>query len=138
VSIRIVIADDQKTVRSGVRKIIENADDMEVIAEAGDGLKTIEIVKEFLPDVVILDMIMPRLNGIEVTQRIRSGSPGVKVIALSVYSDERYVLGMINAGASGYILKEDVFRELCVAVRTVVKDENYVSKGLRKLNRISL
>ncbi len=125
-SIKIILADDHEIVRSGIRNLLENQEDMEVIAEAENGRALVKLVKELLPDVVVLDVSMPELNGIEATRQIISECSGVKVLALSMHSDRRFVGGMLEAGASGYLLKGCNFEELLKAIRAVVKDQAYL------------
>lgn len=128
--IRIVIADDHMIVKDGLRSLLERQPDMEVVAEANDGRTALEYVNNLLPDVVIMDISMRELNGIEATRMVTSQSPGVKVIALSMYSDKQFIKGMLKAGASGYMLKDSAFKELIVAIQTVVRNKIYISPGI--------
>jgi DNA-binding NarL/FixJ family response regulator len=125
--IRIILADDHKIMRDGLRALLEKESGMEVIAEAQNGRKALQLAREASPDVVIMDIGMPDLNGIEATRRIVSDVPGVKVIGLSMHSDRRFVAGMLSAGASGYLLKDCAFEELSFAVRAVVVGQTYLS-----------
>ncbi len=125
--IRILIADDHKIVRDGLRALLEKEPDMEVIAEAEDGQSTVRLTGELLPDVVVMDVGMPELNGIEATQQILAKHADIKVIALSMHSDKRFVGGMLKAGASGYLLKDCAFGELAHAIRAVFSDQTYLS-----------
>jgi DNA-binding NarL/FixJ family response regulator len=104
--------------------------DMKVVAEAEDGRSVLRLVKEFSPHVVIMDISMPGLNGIEATRQIVAECPGVKVIALSMHSDSLFVLNMLKAGASGYLLKDCALEELVKAIRTVVNQKTYLSPGI--------
>src|SRR5512135_256038 len=104
--IRILISDDHKIVRDGLKTLIEKAAGMEVIAEADSGLKTVQLAEKLNPNIVIMDVSMPDMNGIEATRKIVQETPGVRVIGLSMHSDRKYVLGMLEAGASGYLLKD--------------------------------
>ena len=126
-SIKIILADDHKIVRDGLRSLLEKHSGMEVIAEAADGRNALKLVRELKPDVIVMDITMPDLNGIEATRQITSGYPDVKVIALSVHSDKRFVLGMLQAGATGYLLKDCAFEELADAIRAVVETHTYLS-----------
>jgi DNA-binding NarL/FixJ family response regulator len=126
-SIKIVLADDHKIVRDGLRSLLENQQDIEVVAEAEDGRTTVKQAQKFSPDVIIMDISMHDLNGIEATRQIIAKSPGVKVLALSMHSDKRFVTGMLRAGASGYLLKESAFRELVNAIRVVALNQTYLS-----------
>ena len=126
-SIRIILADDHKIVREGLRALIEKQPNMEVIAEAQNGRTAVELVQKLLPEVVIMDVVMPDLNGIEATRQIVAKAPGVKVIALSMHSDRRFVVEMLKAGASGYLLKDCAFEELVNAIRAVVVNRTYLS-----------
>lgn len=125
--IRVVIADDHKIVREGLRSLIEKQPGMEVVAEAENGRTTVQKVEEVSPDVVVMDISMPDLNGVDATRQITSRFPSVKVIALSIHSDKQFVAGMLSAGASGYLLKEGDFRELTNAIRMVVSNQVYLS-----------
>ncbi len=125
--IRVVIADDHKIVREGLRSLIEKQPGMEVVAEAENGRTTVQKVEEVSPDVVVMDISMQDLNGIDATRQIISRFPSVKVIALSIHSDKQFVAGMLSAGASGYLLKEGDFRELTNAIRMVVSNQVYLS-----------
>jgi len=129
-SIRVLIADDHKIVREGLRSLLEKQPDMEVVAEAEDGRIALSLVQETLPNVVIMDVAMSNLNGIEATRQIMIKAPGTKVIALSMYSDRRFIMGMLNAGASGYLLKDCAFEELAEAIRTVATDRTYLSPAI--------
>jgi two-component system response regulator NreC len=127
VNIKILLADDHKIVRDGLRTLIEKENGMEVVAEAEDGRSAVKQAKKLLPDIVIMDITMPDLNGIDATRAIIEEAPRVKVIALSMHSDRRFVSGMLEAGASGYLLKDSAFEELATAIRAVVANQIYLS-----------
>ena len=129
-AIRIIVADDHQIVRQGLRLLLEAEPDMEVIAEADNGRKVLKKAQELLPDVIIMDLSMPELNGIEATRQILSEVPETKVVALSMHSDSLFVLNMIKAGASGYLLKDCALEELIKAIRTVVSRKTYLSPGI--------
>jgi len=128
--IRIILADDHQIVRQGLRILLEAEPDMEVIAEADNGRKVLKQAQELGPDVIIMDLSMPELNGIEATRQILSGAPDVKIVALSMHSDSLFVLNMIKSGASGYLLKDCALEELVKAIRTVVDQKTYLSPGV--------
>jgi two-component system response regulator NreC len=129
-AIRIIVADDHQIVRQGLRLLLEAEPDMEVIAEADNGREVLKKAQELLPDLIIMDLSMPELNGIEATRQILSGVPETKVVALSMHSDSLFVLNMIKAGASGYLLKDCALEELIKAIRTVVSRKTYLSPGI--------
>jgi two-component system, NarL family, response regulator NreC len=124
---KILLADDHKIIREGLRSLLERQPDMEVVAEAQDGLSTVRLTHKLLPDVVIMDIGMPEMNGIDATRQIVTEIQGVKVIALSMHSDRRFVLQMLKAGASGYLLKDSAFEELILAIHTVTANQPYLS-----------
>ncbi len=125
--IKIILADDHKIIREGLRALLEKEPDMEVVGEANDGIATVRLTKNLNPDIVIMDIGMPDMNGIEATRQIISETKGVKVIALSMHSDRRFVLQMLKAGASGYLLKDSAFEELALAIKTVMLGQPYLS-----------
>jgi two-component system, NarL family, response regulator NreC len=129
-SIRIILADDHAVLRHGLSKSFQNEKDMEIIAQAKDGRSTVELVKELKPDVVIMDIGMPDLNGIEATRQIIRDFPRIKVIALSMHSSKNFIIEMFKAGASGYLLKDCEFDELVNAVRIVVANKTYISPSI--------
>jgi len=110
--------------------LLEKQPDIEVVAEAENGLATLKLVDETAPNIVIMDVAMPDLNGTEATRQIIAKAPTVKVIALSMYSDRRFVIGMLSAGASGYLPKDCAFEELVQAIRTVAADRTYLSPSI--------
>ena len=126
-SIRILLADDHTIIRQGLRSLLEKEPEMEVVGEAEDGRKALRLVQELVPDIIVMDITMPNLNGIDATHKIVSKFPEVKVIALSIHSNKRFVAGMLKAGASGYILKECLFDELVQAIRAVAGGVRYLS-----------
>jgi DNA-binding NarL/FixJ family response regulator len=126
-SIGILIAEDHAIVREGLRSLIEKDPYMEIVGEADDGRTAVELVRELLPDVVIMDITMPNLNGVEATRQITSEFPQVKVIALSIHSNKRFVADMLGAGATGYVLKECLFDELVQAIKAVAAGDSYLS-----------
>jgi DNA-binding NarL/FixJ family response regulator len=129
-AIRIIIADDHQIVRQGLRTLLEKEPDLEVVAEAEDGRRTLALVREYIPHVVVLDVEMPDLNGIEAARQILAEFPQVKVIALSMYSDRRFVVNMLKAGANGYLLKDCAFEELSQAIRLAMSNRIYLSPGV--------
>lgn len=128
--IKIILADDHQIVRHGLRSLLSSEPDMEVVGEADNGRAVVRLVQEKSPQVVIMDISMPDLNGIEATRQIIAESPGVKIIALSMHSDSLFVLNMFKAGASGYLLKDCALEELVKAVRTVLSRKIYLSPGI--------
>jgi two-component system response regulator NreC len=129
-SIKIILAEDHKITREGLANMLKDQPGMEVVGEAGNGREAIQLAHEFAPDLVIMDVTMPGLNGIDATRIITSSSKNVRVIALSMYSDKQFVQGMMQAGASGYLLKDCAFDELVHAVRAVFKGDTYLSPGI--------
>jgi two-component system response regulator NreC len=132
-SIRIIVADDHRIVRNGLRTLLNSEPDIEVIAEAENGRKTIQLTRELSPDVVVMDITMPDLNGIEATRQILAEFPQVKIIALSMHNHEQFVTGMFMAGASGYLLKDCSVDELAAAIRAAAKGEVYLSPGVANM-----
>jgi two-component system response regulator NreC len=129
--IKVLIADDHQIVRDGLRSLLEKEPDMEVVGEAEDGRTILKMLKELVPDVIIMDVAMPDLNGIEATRQINHEFAEVKVIALSMHDDRRFVINMLKSGASGYLLKDCAFRELARAIRLVVTaNKIYLSPGI--------
>ncbi|MFZ5447248.1 MAG: response regulator [Thermodesulfobacteriota bacterium] len=125
--ITILLVDDHKILRQGLRTLLAKEPDMEVVAEAEDGRDAVRLVRELSPKVVIMDVGMPDLNGIEATRQILQESPETKVVALSMHSDRRFVSNMLKAGASGYLLKDSAFEELATAIRMVMARKTYLS-----------
>jgi DNA-binding NarL/FixJ family response regulator len=132
-SLRILLADDHKIMREGLRTLLEKQPDMEVIAEAENGRTTVALSRKLKPDVVIIDIAMPDLNGIEATRQIIADTPDVKVTALSMLSDTKFVREMLSAGASGYLLKDSAFEELGKALHTIVNNQTYLSPKIASL-----
>ncbi len=128
--IRILLADDHAIVREGFRSLLEKESDLEVIAEAENGRKAVQLARELTPDIVIMDISMPYLNGIEAARQIVAGNPRIKVISLSVHNDKRYIKEMLRAGISGYLLKKGAFQELILAIQTVLRNQVYLSPGI--------
>ena len=126
-AIKILLAEDHAIVREGLRAMIEKESDMEIIGEAEDGLKVVQQAQELNPEVVIMDVSMPGMNGIEATRQIKANMSNIKVLALSVHDKREYVLDMLDAGVSGYLLKDCVCSELIQAIRRVMKGESYLS-----------
>ncbi len=129
-SIRILLADDHKITRQGLRSLLEKQQDMEVVAEAENGRIAVRLAAEMAPDVVIMDVTMPDLNGVEATRQIVEASPDIRVIALSMHSDTTFVTEMLKSGAAGYLLKDCAFEELTRAIRTVINDKVYLSPSI--------
>ena len=128
--IKVLIADDHQIVRDGLRSLLTREPDMELVGEAEDGRTIMKMLLEKTPDVIIMDVAMPELNGIEATRQALHEFPAVKVIALSMHDDRRFVINMLKAGASGYLIKDCAFRELANAIRMVVKNKIYLSPGI--------
>lgn len=129
-TVKILIADDHKILREGLKSLLEKQPEFAVVAEAQDGLSAISAAKKHKPDIAILDIGMPDLNGIEVTRRIRSEMAETRVIALSMHADRRFVMGILEAGANGYLLKDSAFAELITAVTAVAKGKMYLSPSI--------
>ena len=128
--IRIVLVDDHALVRQGFRRILEDDPELQVAGEAGNGLDAVALVKKTDPDVVVMDMAMPEMNGLHATMEMVKQRPDRKVLILSMYSDEQYVRNALDAGAKGYILKNAIENDLVRAVKAVAAGEQYLSPEL--------
>ncbi len=132
-SINVLIADDHKIVREGLRALLEKEPDIKVVGEAVDGRMTERLARELAPEVIIMDVAMPNLNGIEATRQIVAELPGTKVIALSMHNDRRFVLNMFQAGAVGYMLKDCAFKDLVKAIRVVMCNKTYMGDEIAEI-----
>lgn len=128
--IRLLIADDHKLMREGLRALLDGESDIEVIGEAGNGRTIVKMVEDLSPDVVLMDISMPQLNGIEATHQIKDLSGSTRVIALSMHADRLFVQGVLKAGAAGYLLKDSAFDDLAQAVRAIFNGKMYLSPGV--------
>jgi two-component system response regulator NreC len=126
-SIKVLVADDHQIMREGLRAMLEKEHDIVVLGEAEDGRMIERLARDLAPDVIIMDVAMPDLNGIEATRQIVAELPGVKIIALSMHDDRRFVLNMLKAGAAGYMLKDSAFTDLAKAIRMVMSGKTYLS-----------
>ena len=129
-NVTVVLVDDHTIVRDGLRALLDKDDAMEVVGEAADGRSAVRLARDLSPDIVIMDVAMSDLNGIEATRQIVAEMPRVKVLALSMYSDRVFVSEMLKAGASGYLLKDCAFDELTHAIGTVMAHRIYLSPGI--------
>jgi NarL family two-component system response regulator LiaR len=130
--VRILIADDHAFVREGTRRILEQEPDLEVVAEAGDGEEAVKLATELKPDVAIIDVAMPKLDGIEATRQIKTLSPAVAVLVLSAYDDDQFIFGLLEAGAAGYLLKSVRGREIVDAIRAVDAGESVLHPSVAR------
>ena len=127
---KILLADDHKIMRAGLRSILEKEPDMEILGEAQNGLVALQLAKKLRPDLIIMDISMPDLNGIEATSRILAELSGLRVLALSMHSDRGFLIKMLKAGASGYLLKDCASEELIDAVHVIMKNRLYISPAM--------
>lgn len=135
-SIRVLLIDDHTVVRKGIRALLEQEEDIEVVGEAEDGLKGVEATLEHEPDVVVLDMALPLLSGVEAARKIKDKLPDTRILILSMYDDEEYIVDSFKVGVSGYILKDVVVSDLVAAVRSVYRGSTFLSPSVsEKLRR---
>ena len=127
---RVLVVDDHQVVREGFCALLENQADMEVVGQAGDGRTALQMTRELLPNVVLMDISMPDMNGIEAANQIHAEFPHVKTIILSIHADKEYVERALKSKVRGYLLKNCAFDELVLAIRTVMADKTYLSPGI--------
>jgi DNA-binding NarL/FixJ family response regulator len=130
--IRVLLADDHTLVRAGIRSLLEGLENVEVVGEAGDGQEAVRLAESLRPDVVLLDVGMPGLNGLDVAARLVIHDPSIRVLILSMHTSEEYVLRALRAGCAGYLLKGSAVAELEIAVRAVARGETYLSPAVSK------
>ncbi len=130
---RILLADDHKVLRSGLRRILEEQPDLEVVGEAGDGREAVDLAHALQPDIVVMDIAMPQMNGMEATRQIVARNPNINVLILSMYSDENYIVQVLRAGARGYLLKDSAEDDLISAVRSVNAGLPFFSPKIARL-----
>jgi len=131
---KVLIADDHAVLREGMSRLLSQEKDIEVVGEAGDGQEAVDMVGQFKPDVVLMDIVMPRLTGVEATKLIKKNNPSTCILILTAYSDIRYILGLLEAGASGYLLKSAKSDEIVGAIRAIKAGESVLdSIATRKL-----
>ena len=130
--IKILLADDHQILKEGIRAILEREPDFDVVGEAADGEETLSRVKELRPDVVLMDITMPRINGLEATRRIGETMPNVRVLILTMHEDEQYISGMLQAGAAGYVVKTAAGSDLVAAIRAVHHGDVYLYPSIAR------
>ncbi len=128
--IKVILADDHNITRSGLKALLEKEENIEVVAEAENGRQAVKLAMDVKPDIIVMDISMPDLNGMEATRQVLSNLPEIKIIALSMHSHRRYISGMLKAGATGYLLKSCAFEELTNAISTVVDGKAYLSPSI--------
>lgn len=128
--IRLLLVDDHAILREGLRALLSYYPDVEVVGEAGDGLEAIAAVEKLMPDVILMDIAMPGMNGLEATRRIREEHPKAHILVLTQYDDQRYVIPFLKAGVSGYVVKRALGRDLIDAVRAVARGESFLYPSL--------
>jgi len=131
--IRILLADDHTVVRDGLRALLEHEPDLRVVAEAADGRECIRLAESETPDVIVMDLAMPNMNGMEATRRILAANSAVGVVILSMHQDESYVLGSLKAGAKGYLLKDSVRGEVVQAIRAVSEGRSFLTRKVARI-----
>lgn len=131
--IKVMIADDHQLFREGISTLLNSHENIEVIAQAQDGTEAIEKARQYKPDVVLIDIAMPVMNGIEATKKLKTIIPGIKIITVSMHSDRQYVKGALEAGADGYLLKNCTYRQLTDAIQSVVDGKKYLSQDITEL-----
>ena len=138
-AIRVVIADDHNVVRKGIRDLLSDEDDITVVGEARNGQEAVDLALALRPDVVVMDIAMPELTGVEATRQLRAQAPGVRVLVLTAYDDDPYIYGLLDAGASGYILKTAESREIVRAVRATAAGQSALDPAIapRLIARLS-
>jgi DNA-binding NarL/FixJ family response regulator len=132
VSIRVLVADDQSMIRAGFRRLLADEPDIDVVAEAENGLEAVEKVARFTPEVVLMDIRMPQLDGIEATRRILAADPAARILILTTFDLDEYVYEALRAGASGFVLKDDPAEQLIAAVRTVAAGDALLSPAVTR------
>ena len=130
--IKVVVADDHTILRQGIKALLDNQAGIEVIGEAKDGREALTLIERLQPDVILMDIAMPGLNGLEATRRIKKKFPKIKVLVLTMYTNEEYVFQILQAGANGYLVKETAFQDLISAIRAVYRDEAFMSPSISK------
>jgi NarL family two-component system response regulator LiaR len=128
--IRVLIADDHALLRESMRNLLDRQEDMEVVGEACDGEEAVKLSSELKPDIAVMDIVMPRLNGIEASKEIKRISPGTAILILTAYDDAQYVLGLLEAGAAGYLLKSARGRDVVAAIRAVKEGESVLHPSI--------
>lgn len=131
--LKVLLADDHRLFRDGLRTLLKQHDELEVVGETVDGPETVQAVMKLKPDIILMDISMPNLNGIDATRKILADRPTVKVIMLSMHSDQRYVIESLRAGATGYLLKDCAVDELMAAILMVAKDQIYLARSIAKV-----
>jgi DNA-binding NarL/FixJ family response regulator len=129
---RVLLADDHTLVRAGLRALVESLDGVTVVAETGDGREALELIERHRPDVVLLDITLPGLNGLEIAERTSRSCPSTRIVILSVHASEAYVAQALRAGVAAYLLKDAAATELSLALRAVVRGETYLSPSISK------
>ncbi|MEW6489807.1 MAG: response regulator transcription factor, partial [Thermodesulfobacteriota bacterium] len=131
--IRVIVADDHHLVRQGICALLEKAPDMEVVGQADDGMAALELVRRTPPDILVVDLAMPRMNGIQTIERVQALGGRTRVVVLSMYSDETLVRQALRMGAAGYLLKRSVTEELLLAIRAAARGETYLSPSVSRV-----
>ena len=131
-AIRVLLADDHPVVRSGIRAELDGAEGIEVVGEASSGDEALRLVEELRPDVLVLDVVMPGMDGVEATCLLRERHPDLRILALSAYEDNEYVFGLLSAGAVGYVLKEEALDTVVEAIRAASRGETWLSKRVEE------
>lgn len=131
--VKILLVEDHIVMREGLRGLISQQADLKVVGEATDGNQAVELARQLKPDVIIMDVRMQGMDGVEATRRIKAEMPDCRIIALSAYDNREYIMGMAKAGMSGYLLKDCAFDELVVAIRTVLQNKSYLSPAAARV-----